>query len=250
MSSAEPALPGIYFITAKTSQKCAIMPACPGRDQDKPVPCHSIADNTGSQQTLATILYWLDECSRAHGDDCNPNVDETWTPTRLLQIMENGSVRLRTSFPDGAVRYITLSHRWGSGSDEQPKLTLHNIEAYRNGIDVHKLPQAFQDTINVARRLRVNFVWIDSLCILQGDRLDWQREVARMWSVYSNGYLNISAGLSNSDQGCFAQRDPSRVESFAVDDGQGHGSQPEIMYKPQFWYHEVECSPVNLRGWV
>lgn len=45
----------------------------------------------------------------------------------------------------------------------------------------------------MTRRLGVRYIWIDSLCICQDDKQDWERESARMDSIYSNLYLTIAA---------------------------------------------------------
>lgn len=37
------------------------------------------------------------------------------------------------------------------------------------------------------------YIWVDSLCIIQDDRVDWEREAAKMGSVYENALLTIAA---------------------------------------------------------
>jgi len=67
------------------------------------------------------------------------------------------------------------------------------------------LPPAFRDAIDIARRLDVRYLWIDSLCIIQDDQLDWQTESARMSTIYQQALLTISAGLSGHGGGCFSK---------------------------------------------
>jgi len=48
---------------------------------------------------------------------------------------------------------------------------------------------------------------LDSLCIIQDDPLDWEREVAAMGDLYLNSYVTISAAAStDSASGCFPKR--------------------------------------------
>jgi hypothetical protein len=67
------------------------------------------------------------------------------------------------------------------------------------------LPPAFRDAIDISRRLDVRYLWIDSLCIIQDDQLDWQTESARMSTIYQQALLTIFAGLSGHGGGCFAK---------------------------------------------
>jgi hypothetical protein len=110
------------------------------------------------------------------------------------------------------VRYVTLSHRWGLSSEPQLKLTTKNIQTLKKGIRLDTLPKTFRDAIQFASRLpRVGFIWIDSLCIKQGEdeKLDWLAESAVMDEVYSNAFLNISATAAKSNaEGLFRARRP------------------------------------------
>lgn len=94
-------------------------------------------------------------------------------------------------------RYLAVSHCWGLSPRLVTKRT--NLLAHKSGILVTELAATFQDAIHVARALGIRFVWIDSLCIVQGDFADWEREAARMGDVYSNAYLTVSALSSQDD---------------------------------------------------
>lgn len=60
----------------------------------------------------------------------------------------------------------------------------------------HSLPKTFQEAIELPRFLNIRYLWIDSLCIVQDDLKDWERESAAMASVYSRSYLTISAAAA------------------------------------------------------
>ncbi|KAK4498917.1 hypothetical protein PRZ48_009427 [Zasmidium cellare] len=65
-----------------------------------------------------------------------------------------------------------------------------------DGISVGDLPKTFQDAIRVCERLDIQYLWIDSLCILQDSKPDWQTESSRMASYYGNCYICIAATSS------------------------------------------------------
>lgn len=45
------------------------------------------------------------------------------------------------------------------------------------------------------------YLWIDSLCILQGSPADWQSESAKMPEIYQNAYVTIGAGSTENSYG-------------------------------------------------
>jgi hypothetical protein len=55
------------------------------------------------------------------------------------------------------------------------------------------LPKNFRKAVLVARNLGVQYLWIDSLCIIQDDTDDWTRESANMCSIYTHSYTTIAA---------------------------------------------------------
>ncbi|KAF4945383.1 hypothetical protein FGADI_11985 [Fusarium gaditjirri] len=82
-----------------------------------------------------------------------------------------------------------------------------------SGIFVADLPKTFQNAVSVCRYLEIPYLWIDSLCIIQGDPEDWARESPQMMNVYTNAYVVIAANhASDSRGGCFHIR-PSRVKA-------------------------------------
>lgn len=71
-------------------------------------------------------------------------------------------------------------------------------------IPLSELPQTFVDAILLTRNLGFEYLWIDSLCIIQDDNGDWIRESARMAEIYQGAILTISAdGAWNSHEGLF-----------------------------------------------
>ncbi len=45
------------------------------------------------------------------------------------------------------------------------------------------MSQAFKDAIVLTRELGLKYIWIDSLCIIQDDLLDWENESCKMGNV-------------------------------------------------------------------
>lgn len=134
--------------------------------------------------------------------------------------------------------YVTLSHRWG-GTDKPVKLTKDTERAFRKGLRTRDLPRTFQEAIHFAVRLdhRVHYIWIDSLCIIQGDKQDWLIESDRMQEVYRNSFLNISAtAAKDSSEGLYSHRVPQHLweEVVLLDvDGLDRGAEKVRAYRPE-----------------
>jgi len=92
--------------------------------------------------------------------------------------------------------YATLSYCWGAGLPL--KTTSANILSHCQGIPLESFPKTLAEAIRVTRRLKIRYIWIDALCIIQdGDGQDWAEQSASMTDI-----LNISALESpNCDAG-------------------------------------------------
>lgn len=79
-------------------------------------------------------------------------------------------------------------------------LTPQNQEMMEQGIDMNSLPKTIQDTIRITRLLHVRFLWVDSLCILQGSsseaQVDWKDQSSQMAAIYQQATLTIGASTS------------------------------------------------------
>jgi hypothetical protein len=136
----------------------------------------------------------IEQCDREH-PLCR-NEARGFKPTRLLHL-DDKDTHLRLCETAGwkqPERYVAFSHCWG-GSD-LVKLTPATLEGFKEGMDVSVLPNTFKDALSVAQELQIPYLWIDSLCIIQGDEADWEIEAARMGQVYSSAFIVITAASS------------------------------------------------------
>ena len=150
-----------------------------------------------------TILKnWLEDCI-THHNACSAS--QPSLPKRLIQI-SGENLKLVDTAGFTYSHYMTLSHCWGKTSNMM-KTTKDNINIRLAQIPHKELPQVFKDAIAVTKSVGCQWIWIDSLCIIQDDEADWKEQAARMADIYSNSYLNIAATLSGSSYGsCFADR--------------------------------------------
>lgn len=107
------------------------------------------------------------------------------------------------------------------------------MRAFQTEIPWDRLSNTFRDAVLITRRLGFRYLWIDSLCIIQGDADDWAVEASRMTTVYTKAFLVIAAsGSPDGDGGCF-HRNRSASEEGVLKlpcPGPGGSSSSSLLY--------------------
>jgi hypothetical protein len=76
-----------------------------------------------------------------------------------------------------------------------------------------ELPKTFRDAVYITRGLGIRYLWIDSLCIIQGNAQDWQTESANMIRIFQNATLALAAtAAADSREGCCLVHRESSLE--------------------------------------
>src|SRR5262249_54107568 len=132
-------------------------------------------------------------------------------PTRLLDLGSKASttISLYETQPTDSLKYIALSHPWGKGAHFCTFRS--NINKYKNGIAFDNLPATFQHAVITTRELGLRYLWIDSICIIQGLESDFNQEVKRMEDVFSSAYCVLAASSAKGqDDGFLKERKQER----------------------------------------
>ncbi len=72
----------------------------------------------------------------------------------------------------------------------------------RKEIKWKDLPRSFADAIIIARARSLDYLWIDSLCIIQDSLEDWAEQSAQMGEIYRNCDICIGAADASDATGC------------------------------------------------
>jgi hypothetical protein len=79
----------------------------------------------------------------------------------------------------------------------------------RKGIADNEMTSVLRDAIAVTRALNIPYLWIDSLCILQDDISDWERQCVDIAALYAHASVTICAASSiTCREGFLRQRGP------------------------------------------
>jgi len=174
---------------------------------------HLLQSRADCKVNFDLIRSWISQCEGHPLCLKVPRFAERFQlPTRLIDVRvgaEDGTVRLVLSEmlnPDHDCRYIALSHCWGADPDKIPKTIRATLVHHQERID--KLTKTFEDAIEVTRQIGVRYLWIDSLCIIQDEATDFERECSQMGLTYARAYCVLSAlGAEDGDGGLFIPRE-------------------------------------------
>jgi hypothetical protein len=163
---------------------------------------------TSSVYALSLAHYWYQQCIQQH-ELCRVTRQESKIsmPTRVIDVSMTRD-RKQPFLYEAASQlapYVCLSHCWGT--KPALKTTKASIQSHKDSIPLENMPQTFRDAVKITRRLGQQYLWIDSLCIIQDSNSDWQKESAVMGDIYKGSLFTIFAVNATGDtEGCFTTR--------------------------------------------
>ncbi|KAK1984378.1 heterokaryon incompatibility protein [Colletotrichum cereale] len=181
------------------------------------------------------------KCKASH-KLCKPRSSEM--PTRVLAVGK-ASQKPRLIITNGLQEpYLALSYCWGPGRDIFT-LTHKTKDELFSGVMEGKLTKTHQESIHFARSLGIDYIWIDALCIIQGDADDWAFESQRMAQVYGNAALTIIAGRStDARDGFLMNRLDQKVPPCALPLSPNTKDTVSVCLP-----RSTTIGPVSTRGW-
>ncbi|KAF2095575.1 HET-domain-containing protein [Rhizodiscina lignyota] len=238
-------------------------------------PCPSSYDHPAElTEDLRLAKQWLTECLENH-HLCKTTFSGL-LPRRLVFIgdtLNGGTQKLittrKTDESDQSYKYLehrevsqysTLSYCWGP--DPGPlRLQHENLDQFAESIPWEAIPKTIQDAILISRSLKIHYLWVDALCIIQpteDDDSDWTEESSRMDSIYSNAVCTISAtSAMNNSEGCFFERQwmvfPLRNCDLDITDLHFDGQQSVILTCKHPTHKKDlggSAAPLNRRAWT
>ena len=179
-------------------------------------------------------------------------------PTRVIDVgslPDSTGPHLVITQPDQRGRYAALSHRWGN--TRPLSTTLDTLLARQERIPESEISQTFIDALQFCKELGLQFLWMDSLCIIQDDLEDWNREASRMAAVYHSAFVTIAAVDTEDDKsGLFSARNGLQYQpcKFDLDLSSATYLRRDAVYIviTEEEYGDVHRlrGPLDTRGWV
>lgn len=163
---------------------------------------------SGSDACHSVAASWLKDCIDNHPTCGVPG--PVPLPTRVIDVGNKNTPELRLVESRGLHdNYVALSYCWGDPKvHPQMRTVKENYEEHKRQIEYSSMPRTIQDAVTICRRLCIQYLWVDALCIIQEDLEDWIKESVKMCSVYSNAVCTISAAHADGvSGGIFSQQD-------------------------------------------
>ncbi len=216
----------------------------------------NVSSDSSSTTCFGLASQWLKQCLETHQSCNSVSRGHSILPTRVIRVGQHPqqpSLHQSASGETGA--YATLSYCWGKS--EQLTSTLSTVAQRERGFALEQLPKTCRDAIIIARRLSIPYLWIDALCIIQDSADDWEREAARMHSVYKNSLVTMAAIDSpESTSGCFLNSEFRTSIRTAVTDAPGQDlcvhTRKSRPYGSSSFTHSLSLdeSILKTRGWT
>lgn len=150
----------------------------------------------GSPGQLRLAAGWIDACTQEHKNCRLSSSCRDFMPSRLLDVSDPNLLKLvePSTMHFRPESYNALSYCWGKQTQQAAYVTTpENLAQRKHGFLERELPPTVRDAAVTTRKLKMRYLWVDALCIMQGPsreaRDDWEAEAGRMGDVYNGAYL-------------------------------------------------------------
>ncbi|KAF4627985.1 hypothetical protein G7Y89_g10167 [Cudoniella acicularis] len=218
----------------------------------------AVYSDPSSEACIVVAKDWLSECLNGHKQCAALATSKKSLPTRVIEVGDETSHPKLITTGGTTGTWVALSYCWGG--DSTFVLNETKRPDLQQGIPVQDFPPTLRDAVLVTRRLGLQYLWIDALCIQQDSKEDWAREAAKMREVYSGAVLTITAANSPSTiSGIFFQREAKSpkvpIKWKIPDDSQKRRDlerTSEVYLRPgsELWDHKLQASRLMTRGWT
>ncbi|KAF2251986.1 HET-domain-containing protein, partial [Trematosphaeria pertusa] len=190
----------------------------------------------------------MSDCMANH-EECEEPI-RTQLPKRIIDLgqnHDNNEMKLVETSRSTST-YAALSHCWGKHCPLST--TTSSLSLRKQKLEWISLPSTFKDAVTVTRRLGLRYLWIDSLCIIQDDNVDWQTESAKMGAYYRNAHIVIAASSSPDPTYSFlGPRQTAVPHPFKLDIQHDDGSICKIRARPVV-KTGLSLDPLDKRAWT
>lgn len=230
----------IDYRGAEVLDKCKSFIVLSASDQTRQIPGRML-DIACFDTKVA--MEWVHRCQSLHSTSCQARWSEDLRKIRLIDVKKRTIVNYPAE--QSPVDYIALSYVWGAAKP---------AERYQLGSVVKVLPKTIEDAIQVTKKLCKEFLWVDSLCIDQGDPADKQNQIRYMASIYSGAWLTLVA-LSGEDGNSGLARsgactDIGKSKERAFSQWTCSSGSTSLITVPHTLSYQIRKSKWATRGWT
>jgi hypothetical protein len=205
---------------------------------------------------INTLSNWLGLCSQLHGDRCRRNLfgqsSEHTRPSLLIDAIHMNLVHAKKD-----MQYAALSYVWGNTPSDCTRTDNLPLYLSPGAFDQPSiiLPQVIRDAIELVRKLKLQFLWVDRFCIPQDDVPDKQSQIDNMALIYAHASFTVFAAQNeNSLERLYGTRKLFEPEDHPHTEYRKLYRYPGYQLKNKEFLHllsrSLMCTPWYSRGWT
>jgi Heterokaryon incompatibility protein (HET) len=205
------------------------------------------------EQIIDIVQSWYGACTNRHVN-CAQSGHEVSLPSRLIDVgsSEDCARMPRLFIPTKGTlgKYLALSYCWGEQAGV--RLTRPSFPRFlTEGIPLNHLPRTLRDACILCRALRIRFLWIDCLCIVQDSEEGWEQQSSMMGAIYSRAVCTIRAAAgADSNHGLFTNRVRQKETSVQVKCLAPNGLVGTCSVRGELYRSSSNTGPLDQRGWA
>ncbi|KGO55790.1 Heterokaryon incompatibility [Penicillium expansum] len=137
--------------------------------------------------------FWRDHCTEEHRDLCGKTefASERAPSMPSIRLIDVARACVVTLDSSEGVNWVALSYVWGEA--QVHALKKDNYASYHQpgALNAENMPSTILDAITVTREMGEDYLWVDSLCIVQDDDEDKLRWIPAMDIIYGQSTFAI-----------------------------------------------------------
>lgn len=147
----------------------------------------------------------MKDCLDNHCEGCPLHIPAD-LPTRLVKVPPVWEPESARIFETRGAKGYYCALSYCCGGNQMHKTLIGHCDAYKENIWYSDLPKTIIDAFQVTRSMGLQYIWIDSLRIIQDSTEDKKLEMSKMMHIYEHTRFTMSvASASMSHRGFSAQ---------------------------------------------
>lgn len=189
---------------------------------------------------LQLASKWKQKCLEEHGTKCNNPFKVS--PVRPLWVVDVEGQRIVPGRDCAA--FVALSYRWGKHSWPRVNREMLNTIRKPGALAFASLAPIIRHAISLTSAIGERYLWVDALCIVQGNSAETTDQLNLMGAFYASAYVTIVVADGDSAVGIPGLKDVSKprgAKQQLIPFGR------ETLVCPDF---EIHLGEYKKRGWT
>ncbi|KAF1962508.1 HET-domain-containing protein, partial [Byssothecium circinans] len=206
---------------------------------------------------MDTLRLWTQQCRLEH-NECRSGWNgllrvRKSAPKRSYTLRLVDCASMKVVLAKVHVRYAALSYVWGKAEQYSSKMEdiVKPIDDPDNeyvSLENRKLPRTISEAIRVCQEISIRYLWVDTLCIIQDDKVEKSHSLSAMDQIYKSAILTIiAASATHADAGLAGVQPGSRNTQACEGWLDGTRLRRVNTYDAEAM---IEDTPWSKRGWT